>query len=38
LYLGYLGLIGAASGLLLWPAVMLHFVLALLLWRRQVWL
>jgi len=31
LYLGYLGLIGEASGALLWPAVLLHVVLAVLL-------
>jgi hypothetical protein len=36
-YLGALGLSGAASGVLLWPAVLLHVVLALLLvleWHR----
>jgi hypothetical protein len=31
LYLGYLGLTGAASGVLLWPAVALHVVLTTLL-------
>jgi hypothetical protein len=33
LYLGYLGGSGASSGLLLWPAVMLHVVLTALLIR-----
>jgi hypothetical protein len=34
LYLGYLGLVGGATGALLWPAVLLHVVLAVLLARR----
>ncbi len=33
LYLAYLGLAGAASGVLLWPAVVLHLVLTVLLFR-----
>jgi hypothetical protein len=33
LYLAYLGLIGEATGVLLWPAVLLHVVLAALLVR-----
>ncbi len=33
LYLGYLGLVGEATGVLLWPAVLLHVVLAVLLAR-----
>ena len=33
-YLGYLGLSGAASGLLLWPAVVLHLILGVLLARE----
>lgn len=33
-YLGGLGLAGAAPGLLLWPAVLLHAVLAVLLLRE----
>ena len=33
LYLGYLGMIGTATGALLWPAVLLHVVLAVLLAR-----
>ena len=33
LYLGYLGVTGAASGVLLWPAVVLHVVLVALLAR-----
>ncbi len=33
-YLGYLGLSGAASGLLLWPAVVLHLILSVLLARE----
>jgi hypothetical protein len=32
-YLAYLGLSGAASGLLLWPAVVLHVILSVLLAR-----
>ena len=35
-YLAYLGLSGAASGLLLWPAVVLHLVLSALLARRYL--
>jgi hypothetical protein len=31
LYLGYLGLAGVATGVLLWPAVVLHAVVAVLL-------
>jgi hypothetical protein len=34
LYLAYLGLAGAASGVLLWPAVILHLVLTVLLARN----
>jgi hypothetical protein len=34
LYLAYLGLSGAASGALLWPAVALHVVLTVLLMRK----
>ena len=33
-YLSYLGLSGAASGLLLWPAVVLHLILSVLLARE----
>jgi hypothetical protein len=33
LYLAYLALAGAASGMLLWPAVVLHLVLTVLLVR-----
>lgn len=33
LYLAYLGMSGGASGLLLWPAVVLHLVLTILLIR-----
>lgn len=33
LYLGYLGLAGVATGMLLWPAVALHLILAALLTR-----
>ena len=33
LYLAYLGVSGASSGLLLWPAVVLHMVLTALLAR-----
>jgi hypothetical protein len=40
LYLGYLGFAGSLSGILLWPAVVLHMILtALLAWastKRQV--
>ena len=31
LYLGYLGIAGGVSGILLWPAVVLHVILAALL-------
>ena len=31
LYLAYVGVSGAATGLLLWPAVVLHAILTLLL-------
>lgn len=34
-YLGWLGWTGAAGGLLLWPAVLLHLGLALLLVRQR---
>jgi hypothetical protein len=33
MYLAFLGLTGAANGLLLWPAVVLHLVLTVLLAR-----
>ena len=33
LYLAYLGLAGGLSGILLWPAVVLHVILAVLLTR-----
>lgn len=36
LYLGWAGLTGLASGILLWPAVALHFVLTALLARGAV--
>lgn len=36
LYLGYLGTVGHLGGLLLWPAAVLHAVVALLLiWTRR---
>jgi hypothetical protein len=35
-YLAYLGLSGAASGLLLWPAVVLHLVMSVLLARKYL--
>jgi hypothetical protein len=38
LYLAYLGLAGGFAGVLLWPAVALHFVLSILLglgWSRR---
>ena len=36
LYLGYLGVVGHAWGILLWPAVVLHAVVAFLLaWGRR---
>ena len=34
LYLAYLGFAGAASGILLWPAVVLHLILSMLLARE----
>jgi hypothetical protein len=34
LYLGYLGLTGGSTGVALWPAVALHFVLTALLIRQ----
>jgi len=36
LYLAYVGLVGAASGVLLWPAVALHAVLTALLTRASM--
>ncbi len=33
-YLAYLGLTGAASGVLLWPAVLVHLILSVLLARE----
>jgi hypothetical protein len=36
LYLAYLGLVGGLSGIFLWPAVVLHLILSLLLGR--LWL
>ncbi len=36
LYLGYLGLAGGPSGILLWPAVLLHAVLTALLARHSI--
>ena len=33
LYLAYLGLTGSSTGLLLWPAVILHLILTVLLAR-----
>ncbi|HEX2842944.1 hypothetical protein [Hyphomicrobium sp.] len=35
LYLAYLGITGGMTGILLWPAVGIHFVLALLLAREM---
>jgi hypothetical protein len=35
-YLGYLGATGAATGILLWPAVALHVVLTALLGRAAL--
>ena len=35
-WLAYLGLSGAASGLLLWPAIVLHLVLSALLARQYL--
>ncbi len=35
-YLGYLGLTGGASGILLWPAVVAHLVLSILLARDRL--
>jgi hypothetical protein len=34
LYLAYLGFVGGLTGILLWPAVVLHMVLAVLLTRE----
>ena len=36
LYLAYLGLTGSSTGLLLWPAVVLHAILTVLLTRGQL--
>ncbi|MCC6211677.1 MAG: hypothetical protein IT513_11600 [Burkholderiales bacterium] len=36
LYLAYLGVAGCASGVLLWPAVVLHIVLTALLLRSSM--
>lgn len=36
LYLAYLGLAGGMSGILLWPAVLLHAVLTAVLVRRSI--
>lgn len=36
LYLAYLGLSGASSGALLWPAIIFHLVLTVLLLRSFV--
>jgi hypothetical protein len=36
LFLGYVGFAGASSGILLWPAVVLHVVLTALLARAFV--
>lgn len=36
LYLAYVGLTASATGVLLWPAVGLHAVLSILLWRSRV--
>lgn len=36
LYLGYLGLTGESTGILLWPAVTLHLVLTVLLIRASL--
>jgi hypothetical protein len=33
LYLGYVGSIGGLAGMLLWPAVAIHAVLSILLFR-----
>ena len=36
LYLGYLGVVGHAAGVLLWPVVAVHAALALMLvWSRR---
>lgn len=34
-YLAYVGLVGGSAGILLWPAVGLHAVLSILLWRSR---
>jgi hypothetical protein len=36
LYLAYLGFTGGSSGVLLWPAVVLHLVLTVLLYLRKI--
>jgi hypothetical protein len=36
LYFAYLGLSGGSSGILLWPAVLLHLILTALLARATV--
>ena len=36
LYLAYIGLVGGLGGILLWPAVVLHMILALLLTRTAL--
>jgi hypothetical protein len=36
LYLAYLGFTGGASGILLWPAVLVHLILTALLARESV--
>ena len=36
LYLAYIGFVGGLSGVLLWPAVVLHMILAVLLTRTAV--
>lgn len=35
LYLAWLGLAGGFAGILLWPAVAVHALLSILLWRRH---
>jgi len=34
LYLGYIGIVGPSSGILLWPAVVVHVILTVLLTRE----
>jgi hypothetical protein len=36
LYLAYLGFAGGSSGILLWPAVVLHLILTALLTRASI--